>query len=354
MTRGWRAYLGKPGSMPLGAGAIPVTNGFPYHNPNGDYRPQTAGVAGQPPGSDPATVRKQLLDTGGPAVAILSHDLTMFTASIPNAYLAHEIVRAANDWCVDRWLTTGDGFYSLVLAPTQVPEQAAVEIRRVSKQSRFVGVLLAANTLGKPFGHPVYHPIYEAAVESDLPIVIHVGGDSSIDVTTHPTAGGLPLTFGEYSALAPTALMHHVVSLIAQGVFARFPGLRVLLVGSGTAWFPGLMWRFDMDYKALRREVPWLTAHPTDVFREHVRLCTYPIDRPPEEGALSRLLATFDGVENLLCYGSGHPLWNSDSVEEVARLFPESWHGGIFSDNALRFFRWPSASGPAELVPSGS
>ena len=56
-----------------------------------------------------------------------------------------------------------------------------------------------------------------------------------------------------------TAFQSQLTSLIAEGAFDRFPGLRVVLAGSGFAWLPAWVWRFDKVWRGLRREVPWTT-----------------------------------------------------------------------------------------------
>src|SRR5437763_14859063 len=75
--------------------------------------------------------------------------------------------------------------------------------------------------------------------------------------------------------------MTHLVSMIVHGVFEKFPGLRVLLMEAGVAWIPAVPWRFDMDYRGLRREAPWLRRAPSEYFNEHVRGTTQPLDIEP-------------------------------------------------------------------------
>jgi ABC-type amino acid transport substrate-binding protein len=148
----------------------------------------------------------------------------------------------------------GDGLYGLAMVPNQLPGEAAREILRVARNPRFVGVVMAGNGLGKPFGHPVYHPIYTAAAECDLPVVLHAGGDATPDVITHTAGGGLPATYGEYEVLKAQPVATHLVNMIARGVFERFPGFRLLGAGAGCGWIPALFWRFDTNYKTFRRE----------------------------------------------------------------------------------------------------
>ncbi|MBO0687316.1 MAG: amidohydrolase, partial [Candidatus Dormibacteraeota bacterium] len=349
MPEGWREQIGRPGTLPGGAGAMPLLPSLPWHHPNGDHLSTGAGGGSPPPGSSPELVAAELLGSGAVRRAVLSPDRGMFVPAVPNTYRAAAVVRAINDWTIERWLGTDERFCGLVLVPNQTPSEGAEEVRRAGAHERMVGVLMAANGLGRPFGHPAYHPIYEAAAEMNLPVVLHVGGDALADTLTHPTAGGLPSTFGEVSALAYSPMMTHVQSFIVQGLFEKYPDLRLLVLGAGVAWIPGLFFRLDVNWRGLRREVPWVRRPPSEYFREHVRVSTWPLERPagPEgAGRLVRLLEAFGGAEELLCFASGHPHWNTDSVADVAARLPAAWHARVFHDNAAEWFRWSRAARP--------
>jgi predicted TIM-barrel fold metal-dependent hydrolase len=339
MSRGWREYLGQPAGAPGGLDAIPILQLFPYLRADGDKLDGTC-TDGGPSGSSYEVVKEQLLDRFGIDRAVLTHDRAMFTPLTPNPHLAEEIARAVNDWTVDHWLSEDDRLYALLLVPNQTPDASVAEIERMGATERMVGVLMAANGLSKPFGHPIYHPIYRAAADRDLPIVIHAGGDALSESLSHATAGGLPATYAEYAVLRAQPLMHHLVSLIAQGVFIRFPTLRVQLVGAGISWLPSLIWRFDSQYITYRREMPWLKRPPSEYLREHVRFATYPLDVTPRPEQLLRLLEAFGGFEDMLMYGSGFPNWDTDEPTVVESRLPPAWRAKVFSDNALEFFRW--------------
>jgi predicted TIM-barrel fold metal-dependent hydrolase len=339
MSSDWQEYIGRPGSLPGGRGARPLLLAFPWYHPQGGLPPERRGAA-----SDPAEMRAQLLDAGSVDRCVLSYRAAMYTPAMTNPHLAHEIARAANDWTIDRWLSADPRFHGLVLAPNQMPERAAEEIRRVGEHPQMVGVLMAGNGIGKPFGHPLCLPIYEAAAELGLPVVIHAGGDAVPDATTQTAAGGLPATFGEYRALAAQSLMTHLVSLVGQGVFERLPELRVVFAGAGVAWIPSLLWRFDTNYKGFRRETPWVKEHPSAYFRRHARVATFPLDAPQDRAGLIRSLEAFRGLEDVLCYGSGFPDRDSDLADEVRDALPEDWRRRVMHDNADALFPWPRAT----------
>jgi len=72
-----------------------------------------------------------------------------------------------------------------------------------------------------------------------------------------PTSTGTAATYYEdYLYNSQIVAPNQVLSLVAEGVFDRYPDLRVCLAELGFAWLPSLLWRFDKDWKALWRENP--------------------------------------------------------------------------------------------------
>ena len=69
-----------------------------------------------------------------------------------------------------------------------------------------------------------------------------------------------------------------LTSLIGEGTFERFPGLRVALLEGGFTWLPSLMWRLDKEWKGLRRDIPWVRRPPSETIRERVRLSVQPLE----------------------------------------------------------------------------
>jgi uncharacterized protein len=343
LPRAWQDYL-----TPSRDYTVPV---IPSHT-FGRISGSKLADAGTVPGSDLALLQAQVLDPDGVERAILAYDTGALIPVHPAQYMGRELVRATNDWCIDRWLDGRDErLYSLVVVPNQLPAESAEEIRRVGTHPRMVGVLLGANGTGLLAGHSHFFPIYEAAVELGLPVVIEAGGESNIYTLTHHTAGGPPVTYAEYRILADQSLTGHLGSLIAQGVFERYPDLKVLALGAGAEWLSGLITRFDFKFDSHGREIPWSPKRPSEYIRRSVRLSTYPVDADVEAEQLVKLLDTVEDVEDLLLYASGYPSWDTDHAADVRRVLPTEWHQKVFHDNAAGFFRWPSA-GAAGRAPA--
>jgi predicted TIM-barrel fold metal-dependent hydrolase len=135
-------------------------------------------------------------------------------------------------------------------------------------------------------------------------------------------------------------MMTHLVSLVGQGVFEEYPDLRVLMIGGGLAWIPSLLWRFDAMYVAARPDVPWLTKPPSEYVAANVRFGTYPLSSPAEPERLLRLLASYPGLQQMLCFASGFPDWDCDSPSDLQTRVPAAWLPDVFSSNAQALFRW--------------
>jgi uncharacterized protein len=337
IEEGWREYVGEPRSVAGRFGArrlVPLTR---YANPMGDDLEAARPNDGSPPGSNLELLEEQVLGPENVRRALLVFDRAKFAPSHPNPFFAEAIVRAINDWNIDQWLSRDDRLYGVALIPEQVPDAAAAEMRRVAENPKIAAVNLSPS-IGRLLGHPLYNPIYAAAEELGLPIVIHRGIDTITDAPTG-VAAGAPYTFAEYRTLAPLALMTNMMSLVTNGVFARFPDLRFYIVGGGLFWVDALLLRIDTLWRSLRRDFPWVVEPPSAYFDRQVRISTYGMETGTPEN-LRRLLEHKPHLRQLTCFGSGYPSWDSLHVEEARTLLPVEWHDDVLDGNAEAWFRW--------------
>jgi predicted TIM-barrel fold metal-dependent hydrolase len=187
-----------------------------------------------------------------------------------------------------------------------------------------------------PYGQTQYHPILAAAERNGLAFAIHVGTEGS-GTAPPPTPAGYPSTYLEWRAGFGTALQAHLLSLLCEGVFERFPGLRVVLVEGGFLWLPPLLWRLDRNWRGLRSEVPWLRRRPSEYALEHVRLTTQPMDEPDDPEQLRQLVAMLPS-DRMLLYSSDYPHWDFDSPRRALSALPAALRERIFALNARELY----------------
>src|SRR5439155_6930753 len=119
----------------------------------------------------------------------------------------------------------------------------------------------------------------------------------------------------------------------------RWPNARLVLIECGVAWLPAILWRLDADYKALRKETPWLRRLPSEYAAEHVRLTSQPLEQPANDRHLWSTLEAID-AEHTLLFASDYPHWDFD--EPALLPLPESWRERIFAENARELYRLPA------------
>ena len=316
---------------------------YPWVHPSGftmgDAVPATGGV----PGSDYATLREQLLDRYEVEYAVLTGEDILNVSCMAHPQLAAAIATAYNRWLAEEWLPRDRRLKGSLVVATQDAERAADEIRALGGDDDIVQVLLPGGARSG-YGDPHYLPIFEAAVELGLPVAIHVGAEG-LGANPPPTATGYPSYYFEWHTLLPTAAMSHLVSLIAQGVFERLPELRLVLIESGVAWLPALLWRLDANWKALRSETPWVRRLPSETVREHVRLTTQPLEQPANGKLLHEALRLVDGMGEMLMFATDYPHWDFDTPRLIPRRLPAEWRSAVMSENARALYRLPARAG---------
>lgn len=223
-----------------------------------------------------------------------------------------ELARAVNSWMIEEWLDGDPRFLGTIVVVTQDPMEAAAEIRRAASHPRMVQVMLPNGT-HLPYGHRHYYPIYEAISDCGLALVIHAGTEG-MGTSCPPTPSGWPGTLSEMRVSRSTTFLAHLTSLITEGVFVKFPALRVIALETGVAWLAPYLWRFDKNYKGLRSECPWLKELPSEYTRRFFRFGTQGAEPADPASEFWRLLHSV-GLDKQLIYSSNYPRWDTESPE---------------------------------------
>ena len=257
-------------------------------------------VPGRRPGSDLGAMRSQALDRFGIGTAICN-PLTGGQVAVSES-MGAAICSAVNDWIVAHWLDREPRLRASIVVPAQAPLLAVEEIERLAGDHRFVQVLLPV-ACEMMLGRSYYWPIYEAAVRHNLPVGLHAGSMYRYA----PTSTGWPSHYlHDYVAHFQT-FEDQLLSLITNGIFTKFPTLKVVLIESGVSWLPAFIWRAIKTWRGVRAEVPWVNRSPADILRENVRVTTQPFDAP-DQTVVERIIEQIDS-DRMLLFASDYPHW---------------------------------------------
>lgn len=295
-------------------------------------RPGSHPANGGPPGSDLDLLRSQALDPWRTRIGILNCSYRV--QAVHNPDLSAALASAVNQWQIDAWLEPEPRLRASLVVPSQLPALAAAEIERFGGHPGFVQVALPVRSL-MPYGNRSYDPLYAAAVKHDLAIAIQVGGAPGIA----STPAGWPSTFVEEYAGMAQLFQSQVISLVIEGVFDRFPTLRVVLVEGGWTWMPSLMWRIDKEWKGLRHNTPWVKRPPSDYMREHIRLTAQPVDAPLHD-ADARLREVVEQMESdaMLLFATDYPHHHFDHAADAWPISDAGLARKVFHDNAAAVY----------------
>ncbi|MBM3609864.1 MAG: amidohydrolase, partial [Alphaproteobacteria bacterium] len=172
------------------------------------------------------------------------------------------------------------------------------------------------------------------AQEAGLPLALHVSGVNGYA----STGSGYPSFYIEEHQTNVRGMQSVITSMVLEGVFEQFPGLKVVLVEGGVAWAAALKWRLDKHWRAFRDETPHLRRAPSEYVREHFWFTTQPLDEPPRNSDLAR---TFEEIGcDRVMFSTDYPHWDFDDPRFVLGKLelPDDKQRAIFYANACQLY----------------
>ena len=164
----------------------------------------------------------------------------------------------------------------------------------LAEQAIAMGAAALLVASGCPPGHSPSHrgldPVWQAASEARVPIVFHVGGTGAL-IDSNYFVNGLPIPADfhggaenfrsvDYMGIAvPPA--QTLATMIFDGVFERFPDLRVGVIEQGAIWVPSWMRQMEAAFDAFVRHedrLRALTLRPSEFVRRQIRFTPYPTE----------------------------------------------------------------------------
>jgi predicted TIM-barrel fold metal-dependent hydrolase len=260
-------------------------------------------------GSNPALIARQLLDPLGIEWAICTGPIYNLS-TIGDTDYAVALASAFNSWLNDDFVPRDPRFHGVIYVTLQDPRAAVKEIEKWADHPRISQVFIGSAGI-VPLGHRSNHIIYEAAAANGLPVAAHSTMEGR-GVTGTPTGNGYCSRYIEYHTGLAASALTNVTSLVCEGVFAKIPAFRFVLLEFGISWAQPLMWALDRDWKLLRSEMPALKEPPSDYLKRQLFYTTQPIEEPDRTRDLVHTYEAVNGRTQIM-FSSDYPHWDFDN-----------------------------------------
>ena len=309
----------------------PFVGSLPYPRMGNGMRQDSYPPDGGAPASNLEFMQAQLLDPLNIEFGLL-HALNPGPAA-SNLEQGNAVCVAVNDWQVDKWLSKDKRLKGGIVVNQDDAVGSIAEIERNASDQRFVQIGMVPRSI-ESMGRQRYWPIYELAESLDLPIGVHSAGYGT---HTNSAGGWGSFYIEEHCGFAHPA-QTVIISMIFEGVFERFPKLKLVVVEGGFAWLAPLMWRMDREWERMKDEVPHLKMKPSEYVKRNIWLTTQPVEEPPNVRHMTPLLEWI-GHDKLL-FSTDYPHWDFDDPNRAFRVpMAAGVKEGILRDNALSVYQ---------------
>ncbi len=293
------------------------------------------------PGMTDPAARLKDMDREGIDVAVLFGTQVALTVNgLMNGEFAAALCRAVNEWLLEYCAADPGRLKAVGLIPCQLPEAAVKELEFLAGRGA-LSAMLPTNVYGRNMGDPMFFPIYEAAEKIGMTLSVHpqTGHDGVPGVSGVMGAGSRRFTKYAYVHMTafPFELMIAMMHMIGEGVFDRFPRLRVAYMEGGAGWLPYWMERLDEHVEKLAPHMPELKRRPSEIIRSEQIV----VSCESEETGLDRVLDAAGG--GTVLYASDYCHWDCHfpySVKDIvdAGDLDDAERERILWRNAADFF----------------
>jgi predicted TIM-barrel fold metal-dependent hydrolase len=242
--------------------------------------------------------------------------------------LARSYNRWLGGWCGD---TTGR-VIPVALAPLHDPELAAQEITRSVREDGVRAIMLRPNPIaGRPLYHRENDPVFATLADLDVAMIVHEGRGGNVRFLGEDR---FDTWYATHAACHPMEAMAAFAGLVVEGVFDRYPALRVGFLESGTGWLPYWLDRLDEHHEMWGpSERPDLQCRPSEYFAHQ---CV--ISGEADDKFIGPVVAAV-GAERVM-WASDYPHMECAYPESVSKLLAHA----ALSPEALQEVLWGTAS----------
>jgi aminocarboxymuconate-semialdehyde decarboxylase len=295
----------------------PVVKGTPYEKQGG----------GRPLGPD----RVALIDKQGIDLQVLSINGFWWWEVMDRA-LADRIVRAQNEGLAKFVSQNPNRFAAMASTSLQFPDLAVQQLEDSVKHYGFRAAAIGGHVNGEDLSLPKFDPFWAKAADLGVLVFMHPGGaDNIIKPGALQGRGDLGNIIGN-----PLETTYFLTRLIFDGVFDKFPGLRIGAAHAG-GYLPSYVMRTEVACDVRNNAKCTNKKRPKDYMHSQVWIDTMIFS---DEGL--RHLVNEMGA-NQIVYGTDNPLNWPVTVDLVlnAAWLSDADKEAILGGNLMKLLRLP-------------
>ncbi len=187
--------------------------------------------------------------------------------------------------------------------------------------------------------HPDFDKVWREIEANDIAITLHVGADNSWDpvpLSFYNNGGNVPPHKegdAPRDALAYMGISYcaelFLASMIFDGVFKRFPNLRVGVVELGASWIISWMKHLDQSFRAFRRlqDLSQVELLPSEYVQKHIKVTAFPGE---DIGWLLN-----NGAADLMMFASDYP--HHEGTDDPIKRFEQTM-SDVSEENKTKFY----------------
>jgi predicted TIM-barrel fold metal-dependent hydrolase len=160
------------------------------------------------------------------------------------------VSRAYNDWLYHTYVSFNPRFKGMAIIPMQDPEEAAKELRRAVTELGMLGAMMPSNGLPALLGSKTYWPVYAEADRLGCCLAIHGGAHDRFGMDH------MNMYVPVHALGHPWGLTVNCASIIYNGIFDRFPRVRIAFLEGGIAWLLLLLERLHASHETHFQHIP--------------------------------------------------------------------------------------------------
>jgi uncharacterized protein len=301
-------------------------------------------------GAGDAKQRLSEMDQDGVDAELLfpavSGQRTLDVAAIPGeAYVA--LARGYNDWLSQFAAEDPERLWGLAILPCSTIDDSVAELERIAGMPGIVGLVLHQWPNGKAFPVPDEDDLFwQRALDLSVPLTAHIsfGGGlaAESEAQSRATAEGVSLmNFAPMTRMLSKTVTHgaHVIQIIQNGTFDRFPDLQFFFAETQIGWIPEFKEDADENW---RRHRYWSGAdrwpHEPSWYVDHHTHWGFQVDR---FGLKVRHDIGIDNIQWSTDFPHVQCDWPNSRqiIEDQFKDIPNDERRKIVCDNALRYFR---------------